>query len=58
MNAQLTGRHRAELHVGGSLLPGHGAFRPHGRDRSGWPIGFSPLTKFISFNFEFIPREP
>ena len=28
----IDGRHCAELHFGGSLLPGHGAFRPHGRD--------------------------
>ena len=25
---------------------------------SGWPTGFSPPTRYISFSFEFIPRGP
>ena len=28
----IDGRHRAELHLGGSVLPGHGSFRPGGRN--------------------------
>ena len=52
------GRHRAELHFGGSLLFGDGSFRPDGRNRSGWRIGCSQPTRFISFNCESIPREP
>ena len=57
MNAQLTGAIALSSTGAGAyyLATGHFGSMP---SLSGWPIGFSQPTRYISFSFEFILRGP